>query len=732
MKLIYSPDREKKPDETVIGGKGASLFRLYNAGLPVPRPICIGIEGYNWFVDHNNLREKISLELNRKDLSDMRWEEIWDISLTIHNLFIRGNMPSGLQNELQQSVLGHFPGTPLVIRSSAPAEDSAARSYAGLHSSCVNIKASQLEKYIKKVWASLWSDRAILYRQELGLDILGSSMGVVIQEFIVGDSSGVMFTEDPTDSTRMIIEAVHGLNQGLVDGTVAPDRWVLSRRGGELLRHTPPETRHVKITASEHSGIHVRPCNDAEKNSAPLDPEAIQQVTALAAATEKLCASAIDIEWTRKGDRCYLLQARPVTAGNRPHADDKRSWYLSLNRSYENLKQLRDNIENKLLVQMQHDAARLANTKLEMFTEQELAAEIRRRISLNEHWISAYWNSCIPFAHGVRLFGETYNDIIEPNDPFEFVHLLTGQTMLSTERNKLLLKCAQLVKSDDHLLYLLEQGQIHRVENEAFLNDLKTLKTHFSMGFLEADHPDILNSLLSSTILEYISLETPPRQHLPDSIDDLKSVFLEKAEHHLPIPPRDLLELAKASYRLRDDDNIHLGRIGQELERALAEARKRLKQMELDGIEGLSAVELCSALEGEVAEKVSRTQPDRISRPRDPSRVRARQLLGQPASRGISKGRARVISHPSDLGSFKRGEILVIDSIDPTMTFFAPLAAGIVERRGGMLIHGAIIAREYGIPCITGVVDATSKIHTGDIVTVDGFLGICTVEHPER
>lgn len=76
----------------------------------------------------------------------------------------------------------------------------------------------------------------------------------------------------------------------------------------------------------------------------------------------------------------------------------------------------------------------------------------------------------------------------------------------------------------------------------------------------------------------------------------------------------------------------------------------------------------------------------------------------------------------------KKGEILVIDSIDPTLTFFAPLAAGIIERRGGMLIHGAIIAREYGIPCITGVVEATSYIRTGDLVTVDAFLGICTVQ----
>ena len=75
----------------------------------------------------------------------------------------------------------------------------------------------------------------------------------------------------------------------------------------------------------------------------------------------------------------------------------------------------------------------------------------------------------------------------------------------------------------------------------------------------------------------------------------------------------------------------------------------------------------------------------------------------------------------------KAGEILVCDAIDPGMTFVVPLASGIVERRGGMLIHGAIIAREYGLPCVTGAADAAKWIKTGDTITVDGFLGIVII-----
>ena len=83
-----------------------------------------------------------------------------------------------------------------------------------------------------------------------------------------------------------------------------------------------------------------------------------------------------------------------------------------------------------------------------------------------------------------------------------------------------------------------------------------------------------------------------------------------------------------------------------------------------------------------------------------------------------------MIHQPSDLLQFKSGEILVCDAVDPNMTFLIPLAAGIVERRGGMLIHGAIIAREYGLPCVTGIPLATQRIRTGDELTVDGYLGI--------
>jgi pyruvate,water dikinase len=112
-------------------------------------------------------------------------------------------------------------------------------------------------------------------------------------------------------------------------------------------------------------------------------------------------------------------------------------------------------------------------------------------------------------------------------------------------------------------------------------------------------------------------------------------------------------------------------------------------------------------------------------------RVTPRQLIGQPAARGLATGEVRVVRNTEDFREFRRGQVLVCDAIQPTMTHLVPLASAIVERRGGMLIHGAIIARELGVPCVNGVADATGLLKDGDLVTVDGMLGVVTVGPPD-
>jgi pyruvate,water dikinase len=210
-------------------------------------------------------------------------------------------------------------------------------------------------------------------------------------------------------------------------------------------------------------------------------------------------------------------------------------------------------------------------------------------------------------------------------------------------------------------------------------------------------------------------------------VNNLTSEFLSRFDGEQRTFAEDLLDLARASYQLRDDDNIYLGRIEGHCLAALDEGRRRIGGRTALETAELGMNEIVKALKAPDYRPVAKKQPSKALKDRS---LKARQIVGQPAGPGIGTGNARVIEGASDLFDFKTGEILVCDAIDPNMTFIVPLSAGIVERRGGMLIHGAIIAREYGLPCVTGVPDATALIHTGQQVTVDGYLGIVIVGLP--
>ncbi|MBW2491629.1 MAG: hypothetical protein JRE65_10830 [Deltaproteobacteria bacterium] len=205
----------------------------------------------------------------------------------------------------------------------------------------------------------------------------------------------------------------------------------------------------------------------------------------------------------------------------------------------------------------------------------------------------------------------------------------------------------------------------------------------------------------------------------------LQQRFFERFQGPKRKEAEELLDLARSSYRLRDDDNIYLCKIEAQLLSAVKEAKFRVESLEELKTNTSELDDLKSVIR-DFDYGADNRKPS-IQKDESGMRVNPRQLVGQPAGPGLSRGQARVIRHHLDLQDFKNAEILVCDSVDPNMTFVIPLAAGVIERRGGMLIHGAIIAREYGLPCVTGIPHATSLIHTGDDVTVDGYLGIVTI-----
>lgn len=720
---------EVKPgDRDRIGGKGYALAVMARRGIAVPAALCIDLGVYRQFLSATGIDSLILFELGRKRFEDMRWEEIWDTSLRIRNLFLTTPLPDSLRDSLRGVIESEFARKAVVVRSSAPGEDSSRVSFAGLHDSFVNVRgADRIIEYIRLVWASLWSDRALLYRREIGLDVEGSAMAVVVQEIVEGERSGVAFTRNPLEDSQAVIEAVFGLNQGLVDGTVEPDRWILDRQSGRIITHREPP--HEKAVFPAPGGTVLGEIPPGWRGRPPLDSVEVGRVYELARYCEEIFGAPQDVEWTLRGDRLFALQSRPITTAKSYGGDDARPWYLSLRRSFENLKLLRSKIEGEILPAMERDADALSGTDVSQLSDRELADELERRSSTRDRWTKAYWDHCIPFAHGMRLFGEFYNDVIRPENPYEFMDYLSGSGMISLRRNALLDEMASLIRNDRNLEMTLREG-VTPPAGDAFTDRFDRFIREFgdiTMSFTGSHAGDAGKKLLR-LILEMA--HRPVGRVRRRDERELAEEFLSRFEGPGRPFAAEMLELGRASYRLRDDDNIYLQRIEAQFERARAEALRRLEVRGVKNAGSLDVPEVVKALKDPGYVPSGKTEPS-LKAPAGPFEVRSRQIVGQPASPGIVTGPARVVRAFEELFDFVAGEILVCDALEPEMTFVIPLALGIIERRGGMLIHGAIIAREYGIPCVTGVPEAVARIQTGDRVTVDGYLGIVVIDRSD-
>ncbi len=718
MTVLVPIDRAAGEGPALVGGKTVALARLAAAGFTVPHALCVTTAAYREFVDSGNLSAAIARELGRKRFEDMRWEEIWDAALRIRTLFDRAAWPVDVGATLRERIRVSFGDRPVAVRSSAPGEDGSTASFAGLHESFLNVNGPDaILDHVRRVFASLWSDRALLYRKELGLTPTGSGMAVLVQEMVPAERSGVVFGVSPVDPAAAVVESVWGLNEGLVDGTVEPDRWTFRRSTGEVVAHRAP-VREKRVVPGPPGTVLSDLPPDASGRPPVSDEEACA-VFRLALAAEAFFGSPQDVEWCIAKGVLHVLQSRPVTARSASDGGDDRAWYLSLKRSFGNLKNLRARVEGELLPAMGREADAMASVDLPALPVSELEEELRKREAAVARWEGIYRSEFIPLGHGVRLFGQFYNDSVAPEDPFEFTRLLSGTGMLSLERNALLIDLVERLRADRPLAERVARDGKGDADFERRAAGLfQGYGDFFGSAGGSAGRSGFLSLLLEMSRRPGGS---PGRS--PGDGAALRDGFLSRFEGEARNFASELLDLARDCYRLRDDDNICLGRLHAALARAAEELRRRASGGGREGAgpagrgDRIRTLNESTSPSGEGSPPVMET-PDFLQRDR--------QLVGQPAGPGYARGPARVVRETADLFALRADEVLVCDAVDPNMTFAIPLASAIVERRGGMLIHGAIIAREYGIPCVTGIPDAVHRIRTGDMLSVDGYGGIVT------
>lgn len=289
------------------GGKGANLYFLSRAGLNVPDWYVLGKHLFQSFKKSTGVDQKIQQLLesvtNPKELSK-----------NVHQLITSTPLPS----ELESFFTHHYKlfNRPLIaVRSSAIDEDSALHSFAGQLSSYLYI--TTLEDYltaIKECWASAYSERGLVYRQQNKLNTEDIQVAVVVQEMIDPDKSGVAFSCDPItgDPEKIILNSVYGVGEGLVSGLLDADTYKLEKESAKVLEQDLVEKKR-KLTRDPKGGCLEVDVEESLQNVSSLSDQEISELAEVVNKIEALYHFPQDIEWAIYQGKVYLLQARPVT-----------------------------------------------------------------------------------------------------------------------------------------------------------------------------------------------------------------------------------------------------------------------------------------------------------------------------------------------------------------------------------------------------------------------------------
>ena len=311
-----------------VGGKGASLARLSNAGFPVPSGFHITTCAYRLFVESNQIMPDILNLHNRLEESDSAG--IAAVSQGITERFEQGSIPEELIHAVRLAYR-ELPGTspPVAVRSSATAEDLPEASFAGQQSTYLNVESeSGLLEAIKKCWASLWTERAISYRQRRGIHPESIALAVVVQQMVPADAAGIVFTANPLDGTKdhMVINASWGLGEAVVGGLVTPDTITVEKSSRKILNYQVAEKKIQ--TTRKNGGTYEIPVPADLQLTPTLDKTQVADLAELGGKIEELYQMPMDIEWVLSGGEFSIVQARPITAMPDSELVVKDEWVL--------------------------------------------------------------------------------------------------------------------------------------------------------------------------------------------------------------------------------------------------------------------------------------------------------------------------------------------------------------------------------------------------------------------
>lgn len=316
-----------RDDLGLVGGKGANLGELTRASIPVPPGFVVTADTYFRFIQVNALEPLIKKDLFGLDVHDSRL--LNDRAAHIRQRIIDAPMPAHIAAEIMDAYRELGEG-PVAVRSSATAEDLPEASFAGQQSTFLNVVGPEnVVRAVQACWASLFEGRAIFYREEAGYDHTKVGLAVPVQRMVQSEKSGVMFTVEPvtSDASKITIEAVYGLGEGIVSGEISPDLYLLDKESLVILDKTHTAQDRMISRAEGSDGAHEGANAWVEvpenlREAQKLSDDEIRELARIGRSVEEHYGSHQDIEWAYEGGKFFLTQARPVTTMKAGHDDE--------------------------------------------------------------------------------------------------------------------------------------------------------------------------------------------------------------------------------------------------------------------------------------------------------------------------------------------------------------------------------------------------------------------------
>lgn len=305
-------DRE---DIGLVGGKGANLGEMTRAGFPVPNGFCVTAQAYREMVKFNGFDSKIREMLDGVEVKDS--DKLQRAADRIMKMVSKADIP----DEMAESIIRHYRSlssktkNPLVaVRSSATAEDLPEASFAGQQSTFLDIKGeAAVIQAVRDAWASLFTARAIFYRETNGFDHFQVALAVPVQLMVASEVSGNMFTINPVNNDKriIVIEAIWGLGEMIVQGTYTPDHYEVRRQDMTIYAR---EINEQKKELTRKNGVNKEyPLPEWKVGRQKLEDDLIVKLAEIGEKLHSHYRFPQDIEWAMEGGKLYVVQTRPIT-----------------------------------------------------------------------------------------------------------------------------------------------------------------------------------------------------------------------------------------------------------------------------------------------------------------------------------------------------------------------------------------------------------------------------------